>query len=126
MVQKNGRALLRETLESVRVAMFVAAPEGKIVDVNQSVCELLGYARDELLSMGVADIVGSETAEHLRKSSREQTRGEEVSIESEGVCKDGKRIQVRLSNTVIRLGGEDMVVTTMRELTNKASPPEGL
>jgi PAS domain S-box-containing protein len=85
MMQRNDGALLRESLESMWVAIFIATPEGKIMDVNRSACALLGYAKEELLSMGMADIISAETAEHLERAAREQIIGEEVSIESKGI-----------------------------------------
>lgn len=117
-MQRDGSALLRETLESMWVAMLVTTPEGKIMDANRSACTLLGYTREELLSMGIADIVGLETAECLRKTMREQSPGGEISIESNGFRKGGARIPVQLSNTAIRIGDEDMVVTMMRVSSN--------
>jgi PAS domain S-box-containing protein len=117
MVHKNSRALLRETLENMRVAMFVATPEGGIVDVNRSACELLGYTREELLAMGIADILGPETAERIRMAMRDQSLEGETPIESKGFRKDGAPIPVQLSNTMIKIDGKEMVVTMMRALS---------
>lgn len=42
-------------------AMFLADDHGRYVEINPAACELLGYRRDELLSMSVADVAaGSE------------------------------------------------------------------
>lgn len=47
------------------------ASDGKIIDVNEAFCRMLGYSRSELLNMHVADIEADESAdditEHIKK-----------------------------------------------------------
>ena len=47
---------LRRILDQAADALFVYDPEGRIVEVNDRACERLGYAREELLAMRMADI----------------------------------------------------------------------
>jgi PAS domain S-box-containing protein len=49
-------SLLGEAIEHGPVAVFLADEHGKYVAVNQAACLMLGYTRDELLSLRVADV----------------------------------------------------------------------
>lgn len=56
-------SLLGEAVENGPAAVFVADEDGRYVAVNQAACILLGYSREELLSMRVVDVArGDETA----------------------------------------------------------------
>jgi PAS domain S-box-containing protein len=50
-------SLLGEAVEHGPAAVFVADEDGRYVAVNQAACALVGYTRDELLGMNVADLV---------------------------------------------------------------------
>jgi PAS domain S-box-containing protein len=49
-------SLLGEAIENAPPAVFVADEHGKYVAVNQAACALLGYTREELLGLRVADV----------------------------------------------------------------------
>ena len=53
MVQAS---LVGEAIDAGPVAVFVADEEMRYIAVNSYACELLGYGREELLSMTVADV----------------------------------------------------------------------
>jgi PAS domain S-box-containing protein len=53
LVQKS---LVGEALEHGPMAIFVADENGRYLAVNAYACELLGYTRDELLDLRLADI----------------------------------------------------------------------
>jgi PAS domain S-box-containing protein len=59
LVQKS---LVGEALDPGPVAVFVADDDGKYLAVNAYACDLLGYDRDELLALTVADVAVGETA----------------------------------------------------------------
>jgi PAS domain S-box-containing protein len=49
-------SLLGEAIENGPVAVLVADERGRYVAVNQAACALLGYSREELLSMRLTDV----------------------------------------------------------------------
>jgi PAS domain S-box-containing protein len=49
-------SLLGEAIEHGPVAVFVADEHGKYVAVNRAACLMLGYSREELLGLRVADV----------------------------------------------------------------------
>jgi PAS domain S-box-containing protein len=49
-------SLLGEAIENGPSSVFVADENGKYVAVNQAACSLLGYTREELLSLHVSDV----------------------------------------------------------------------
>jgi PAS domain S-box-containing protein len=55
--------LLGEALEGGPVAIFVADEHMRYIAVNAYACELLGYTRDELLELTVADVAGPGSAQ---------------------------------------------------------------
>ena len=52
-------SLLGEAMDFGPAAVFVADENRKYVAVNQAACEMLGYTREELLSLRVDDVADS-------------------------------------------------------------------
>ena len=80
-------SLLGEAVEHGPAAVFVADEEGRYVAVNQAGCTLVGYTREELLSLGVADLTDDTSKwDEMRESGR-------VSGTSTLTCKDGSLVE---------------------------------
>jgi PAS domain S-box-containing protein len=68
-------SLLGEAIEHGPVAVFVADEVGKYVAVNQAACVMLGYTREELLGLRVADVAQyTEATEEWGKIRQAGTR----------------------------------------------------
>jgi PAS domain S-box-containing protein len=68
-------SLLGEAIEHGPVAVFVADEHGKYVAVNQAACVMLGYSREELLELRVADVARySEAGEEWSEMRQAGTR----------------------------------------------------
>jgi PAS domain S-box-containing protein len=63
-------SLLGEAVEHGPAAVFVADEEGRYVAVNQAACILLGYSRQELLAMHVAEIARSDESAQAWETMR--------------------------------------------------------
>ena len=46
----------RTLFEDLRDAIFLMTIDGKILDINQATLDLFGYAREEMLTVGLSDI----------------------------------------------------------------------
>jgi PAS domain S-box-containing protein len=55
-------SLLGEAVEHGPAAVFVADERGRYVAVNQAACALVGYPREELLTLRVTDLVAPDEA----------------------------------------------------------------
>lgn len=84
------------------VGVFVANADGEYVDVNPRACEMLGYSREELLSMSISDVVeGSSTG--LASFERVVGAGRDRS-EQQLRTADGKIIDVLLDAVALGNG----------------------
>jgi PAS domain S-box-containing protein len=83
-------SLLGEAIENGPAAVFVADEHGKYVAVNQAACIMLGYKREELLGMRVADVAQyGEAGEEWRAMSQAGT----LSGTSRLTRKDGTTVE---------------------------------
>lgn len=78
-------------------------PEGRIVYVNKMGSCLLGYTRDELLSMNISQLYPPELLEAVEEGFKEvKAQSGEKHVESQFLDKDGTRIPVELRTLAIR------------------------
>jgi PAS domain S-box-containing protein len=52
--ESEGR--FRSYIEEAPIGVFIADPDGRYTHVNQTACEMIGYSRQELLVLNVADL----------------------------------------------------------------------
>jgi diguanylate cyclase (GGDEF)-like protein/PAS domain S-box-containing protein len=103
----------------------------RYVDVNATACRMFGYTRDELLSMGPADLNPGLPGEELERRLDEAISlgGKPSEIDSVGRLnrrKDGSTFPVEVYRTAIRMGGRDIIVAFTRDITEMKRAREEL
>ena len=103
----------REYQTIIQTAMdgfWLVDMQGRLLDVNDAYCQLVGYSRDELLEMRIPDIEAiekpEETVAHVTKISK--VGGNR--FETRHRCKDGRIVDVEVSVNYLGIGGERMFV----------------
>ncbi len=111
-------AFLRAVLETTGDGFFTADSELRIVDVNSSYCALMGYSREEMLSLTILDHCAASTKEkvsaHLAKIRRQgQDRFETLHRRA-----DGSVVDVEI--TASYLGGDTRkIIAFCRDISQR-------
>ncbi|HIQ06238.1 MAG TPA: PAS domain S-box protein [Anaerolineae bacterium] len=122
----RSEARYRCLFESARDAIFLHDLEGHFLEVNRAACDHLGYSREELLQMGVADIDTPEMAAQMPKKLAELLERGELLTESAHVRKDSTVVPVELSARLVEEGDQKLVLTFARDITERKQAEERL
>ncbi len=116
--QQSG-SLYKVLIQHAADAVFVSDFDGHFIDVNYQACDSLGYPREELLQMDVADIVpGFDLAsERLRWDKFKLDRPN--SFISTHRRKDGSTFPVEVRVTVLDLDGEKLMMAMASDITER-------
>jgi PAS domain S-box-containing protein len=98
---RESEAKFRSYVESSPLAIFVADPEGCIVDANRAAVELLGYDVATLLQMHVWELHPIEDREEGHKALVASDRGGLLDAAFRFQRKDGSLLWVALSTTTV-------------------------
>jgi PAS domain S-box-containing protein len=114
------------------IGMAITSPSKGCIEVNDHICEILGYERSELLAMTWADLTHPDDlaadVEHFNRVMAGDIDG--YSIDKRWVRKDGQVIPTRISVKCIRLtdASVDSGVGIDQELwtgsSSRSSPPK--
>jgi PAS domain S-box-containing protein len=96
-------------------AVFVADLNGRYIDVNAAGCRMLGYAREEILSRSIADMIPPEHRGRVAEVRALQLRGEAVVTEWQMRRKDGTYITVEISAKIFPDGRWQAMVRDVSE-----------
>jgi PAS domain S-box-containing protein len=111
---KDSEERYRTLVEGANDAVFLETFDGHIVDINTKACDMLGYPRDELLRLTMADLVHTEEDSTGQKaSSGEQSlQREETMLRS-----DSSRVPVEVNTSILKLKGEKYLMSVVRDIT---------
>ncbi len=90
--------------------------QGRFHDVNTRACEMLGYTRDELLSLTVSEVVAPEDLERQPLRYEILKSGAPLIDERLLLCKDGSRLPVELS---ARMLSDGLIQVIVRDITQR-------
>lgn len=100
-------------------AMFWIRSNGRIFDVNEALCRMLGYAREELLGMQVHEIDSSSAADTFAGYWSElRTRGS-ILHESMLRARDGHMVPVEINAGYIVADGRECHCAFVRDITER-------
>jgi len=91
--------------------------DGRIVDVNEALCETFGVTRDEVIGRTVVEAGFFTPERHLEVRQEMLARGPGAVIRDEMVTRSGERIVLERSSAVITIDGEQYLMTTCHDAT---------
>jgi diguanylate cyclase (GGDEF)-like protein/PAS domain S-box-containing protein len=107
----------RELINGMNDTAWVIDFEGNFIDVNNAAIEVLGYSREELLSMGPHDIDNALDAEEIRALIKEMPTDEIQVFETTHTTKDGKVIPVEIKSSLVTYQGKRAILSIARDIT---------
>jgi len=101
---RESEARFRMIFEQAAVGMQVVSPEGKWLQVNQRLCQILGYPYEELITMDFRIITHPNHLEHDVERVRQMVAGirDSDSWEKRYIRKDGKETWARITTALTR------------------------
>jgi PAS domain S-box-containing protein len=111
----------RAIFEHAAVGMARAAPDGRWLEVNDRLCQITGYTRDELLTRRVQDIMHPDDLTKGAEQLRRVLAGEVASCERHKryIRKDGSLVWVACTAALVRRpdGQPDFFIKTVEDIT---------
>jgi PAS domain S-box-containing protein len=111
-------------VEQAADAIFVQDLEGRFVDVNRQACESLGYSREELLGMSVADVEAGREAGSLRDLWRQISSGRPRTLEGTHRRKDGSTFPVEIRVGVFEAEERPLMLALVRDISSRREVEE--
>ncbi|MGO8695441.1 MAG: sensor histidine kinase [Rectinemataceae bacterium] len=107
--------LYRDLLERAADGIFLLDGNGSFVMVNSGICEMLGYAREELLGRSILDTYPDELRAEGRERSERINSGEKLRFERMMKRKDGSLFPVEMSAGRLADGSHQAIVRDITE-----------
>lgn len=101
---RESEKRFRSTLEHAPIGIALVSLDGHWLEVNNAVCEILGYNREELLQLTFQDVTYPDDLQSDLAYSQQLLRGEirSYQMEKRYIRKDGSIAPVLLTGTVLR------------------------
>jgi hypothetical protein len=113
----------RATFELAAVGIALAAPDGRWLRVNQKLCDIVGYRKDELLNKSFQDITHPDDLDADLVHVRRILAGEidTYAIEKRYLRKDGAIVWVNLSVALVRHddGSPDHFISVVEDIQRR-------
>ncbi len=92
---------------------------GAFFEVNDVACRMLGYTREELLRMAVANVDAPDSDVDVAAVMRELAEGKDVLFAQTHIARDGRRIPVEVHARMATYQGRPAIFSTVRDITER-------
>src|SRR5271165_1326916 len=118
--------LLSFAMDNVHEAALLVDEKGRFQYVNEEGCRVLGYARAELLGMGVPDVDPEFPAGRWSDHWRDLKAQRKLTFESRHRTRDGRIFPVEVSANYFEYGGRAYNLALVRDITERKRAEETL
>lgn len=112
-------ALIDFALNHVHEAAFLIDEQARFHYVNDEACRSLGYSRDELLRMGVADLDPEWPADHWATKWASIKINGSHTVETHHTAKDGRIFPVEVTASYFEYDGQGYNLALVRDITER-------
>jgi PAS domain S-box-containing protein len=107
------------TVDHMKDAMYWIDPTGKVVNANASASLMLGYSREEFLSMSINDLDPKFSMDSWKELWNLFREIKSVAFETQNIAKDGKIIPVEVNISYLNFREKEYSCAIIRDLTDK-------
>src|SRR5215813_4439415 len=120
---RDSGARFRATFKNATISITRVAPDGCWLEVNQRLCDIVGYSREELMTKIFGDITHPNDLESDWNQARRLLAGEieNYSMEKRYYRKDGSTVWVNLTVSLARKadGSPDYFVSVIEDISTR-------
>ena len=118
----------RDCFENAKDAIYVHDLNGRYTMVNKAGEALIGYTREEILQMTIADVVARNCLDRIQARLKKKLADHVPTIyEVEAIRKDGSRVPVEVSSRLIYENGVPVAVQgSARDISERKRSEEAL
>jgi PAS domain S-box-containing protein len=114
----------RNIFEYASDALFIENFDGEILSVNQKACEMLGYSRDQLLSMNIQDLIPEENQRQLSELITQLKKDKLAITRSKNRRKDGSLIDVEVYTKLFYENDAELIQVFVRDISQQVRDQE--
>lgn len=116
-VKIDYNELYRQTFHQALIGMSLTSEDGHFIEVNEMFCDMLGYSREELLSLTFQEVTHPEdlTKNLSLLSKLKSWEITTYQIEKRYICKDGRIIWAITNAT--RVKGSEWIIAQVKDIT---------
>ena len=126
----QSEAFFRNAFDHAATGMALADKGGRWLKVNRALCELLGYAEEELLKISSASITQPEDLKKERAAVEELTAGrvDREQLEMRYIHKDGHTVWAVVTKSLVRdeQGRPQTLISQMQDVTERKQAEDRL
>ena len=111
--ENKFRAIINGMIDTV----WVIGSSANIIDVNNSAIEVMGYSREELLSMKIGDIDADQNTKEIKELTSKMPTDRIQAFEAWHKTKDGRKFPVEINSSFITYGDKKAVLCIARDIT---------
>jgi diguanylate cyclase (GGDEF)-like protein/PAS domain S-box-containing protein len=115
-------ALMSSAMEGIHILDI----NGNIVEANETFCNMLGYDKNEVASLNVADWDAQWSKEELMERLRWLVRENSTLFQTRHRRKDGSIIDVEISTTGAEINGALYLYASSRDITDRKKAEEAM
>src|SRR5436309_5343646 len=105
---------------------FWTDPEGRFFYVNEAACAMLGYSREELLALKVADTLPPEAGNLFQERAAKVRAGGPLTFEVVHVRKGGERLPAEVTLSYLEFQGRECYCAFARDITARKAAEAAL
>ena len=123
--EKRFRLLFNSGRDAI--AVHLMGKDGQptnFIQVNDVVCERLGYTRSEMLKLSPQDIDAPDRSGQMPAIIKKLLNNKQVLFETEHISKDGHRIPVEVSTVLFEMDGSQATMSVARDITERMKAEE--
>lgn len=124
-VLRASEERLRLILEAAMDGIWLTDTDGKLLEVNQTYCQMSGYSREELLGMKIPDLEARASEPGMDKFFTTLLIRDRDRFESKHIRKDGSIFDVEIS-VRYKKGEEQRCIVFLRDITKQKRIAEKL
>ncbi|MES2933167.1 MAG: PAS domain S-box protein [Pseudomonadota bacterium] len=121
--RRDSERRFRATFEQAAVGIALVAPDGRWLEANQKLCDIVGYQQQELLGKTFQDITYADDLEIDLDNLQQVLAGQidTYSMEKRYLRKDGERVWVNLTVALVRHadGNPDYFISVVEDIQRR-------